>query len=110
MTGPDLFGMTLTDAIAALEARGFTESFRAEPDERVKCITCARARHADELPMLAFERVEGMSDPADESIVAGVECPECGARGTLVLAFGSRVMRVGAGVLSHMHTSPPRDH
>lgn len=110
MTEPDPFGLTLTDAIASLEARGFNGSFRAESQEQVKCLTCGRARHADELPMIAFERVEGASDPADESIVVGVKCPDCGARGTLVLAFGSRVMRVGAGVLSHMHSSPPSEH
>jgi hypothetical protein len=29
-----------------------------------------------------------MSDPDDEEIVFGLLCPACGARGTLVSAFG----------------------
>ena len=35
-----------------------------------------------------FFRFEGPSDPADEAIVLGVHCSACGARGTIVSAFG----------------------
>jgi hypothetical protein len=33
-------------------------------------------------------RFEGVSDPGDEAIVLGVECPQCGDRGIIVSAFG----------------------
>ena len=33
-------------------------------------------------------RFEGPTDPADEAIVLGVECPRCGYRATVVSAFG----------------------
>lgn len=107
MTGPDLDGLSLTEALRRLDERGFRASFSTRPDGRVACLTCDRARHADELPMLAFERVEGASDPADEILVAGLACPSCGARGTLVLPYGARIGGRSSEVLAHLH--PPGD-
>ena len=33
-------------------------------------------------------RFEGDTDPGDEAIVLGVECPECGIRGIIVSSYG----------------------
>ncbi len=33
-------------------------------------------------------RFEGDSNPGDEAIVLGVQCPACGARGVVVSAYG----------------------
>lgn len=110
MAQPSPFGQTLTDAIAALERRGFRASFRTEPDGKVVCLTCGRGQHADAYPMLEFERVEGASDPADENIVAGIECPTCRKRGTLVLPYGAVSTRTDSGVLSHMHPDGSVEH
>ena len=110
MTGPDLHGQTLTDAIGRLEQLGFTNDFRAAPDTQVTCLRCGRESHADDLPMLAFERIEGASDPADENLVAGIECPHCHARGTVILPYGARASRVSADVLAHMHRPDALDH
>lgn len=103
VTEPSPFGQTLSDAIRALEQQGFRASFRTETDGNVTCLNCGRTRHADEYPMLAFERVEGVSDPADENLVAAIECPQCGERGTLILPYGAIATRRDANVLSHMH-------
>lgn len=105
MTGPDLDGLSLAEALRRLEERGFRASFGTAPDGAVACLSCDRMRPADAFPLLAFERIEGASDPADEILVAGLECPACGARGTLVLPYGARVGGRASAVLVHLR--PP---
>lgn len=97
------FGQTLAEALTALERRGFRASFRTLTEGHIACLICEHTSHADAFPMLAFERVEGVSDPADQNLVAGLACPACGARGTLVLPYGALATRRDAHVLSHMH-------
>jgi hypothetical protein len=78
---------TVTDALDILAAEGFTGDFRVV-DGKVLCGTCVQHQPADSVVVERFYRFEGMSNPDDESIVFGLRCPECGARGTLVSAFG----------------------
>ena len=78
---------TVTEAISLLEARGFASSFRVA-DTEVHCRACATAHPTPTLVVRATFRFEGPSDPGDEAIVLGVECPTCGARGVVVSAFG----------------------
>jgi hypothetical protein len=33
-------------------------------------------------------RYEGNTDPGDESVVFGIVCPDCGAKGIVVSAYG----------------------
>lgn len=110
MAQPSPFGQTLADAIGALERRGYRASFRTEAGGSVVCLTCGRAQHADAYPMLEFERVEGLSDPSDENIVAGIQCPTCGQRGTLVLPYGALSTRTDSHVLAHMHPDGSVEH
>jgi hypothetical protein len=78
---------TVTEAVTELEDAGYTSPFLQRGAELV-CLACGTPH-----PLLvgvvdAFYRFEGPSDPGDEAIVLGVRCGECGARGTLVSAFG----------------------
>ncbi|HEY1282791.1 MAG TPA: hypothetical protein VGF22_24125 [Acidimicrobiales bacterium] len=78
---------TVSEAVAMLEAEGYTSPFVHSGGELV-CGTCGACSPLDPVVVDRFFRFEGPSDPADEAIVLGVHCSVCGARGTIVSAFG----------------------
>ena len=78
---------TVLDAVRTLEGLGYTDDLRLE-DGGVLCSACG-ARHAPERLVITHTyRFEGESNPDDEAIVLGVECPSCGTRGVIVSAYG----------------------
>lgn len=79
---------TLADVVAAFEADGYTGQMAPREGALVVCFTCREESPADEVRLAALRRTEGASDPADMAAVAAVECPNCSAKGTLVLHFG----------------------
>jgi hypothetical protein len=82
-TAPD----TVTEALQILARDGYTESFDVD-NGVVRCHGCGGSHTAESAIVERIYRFEGMSDPGDEEIVFGLRCPACGARGTLVSAFG----------------------
>jgi hypothetical protein len=78
---------TVSEAIAELIADGYTDDLRLD-DGHVYCGGCGTAHTTDMVEVDRVLRFEGPSDPADEAIVLGLRCPECGAQGILVSAFG----------------------
>ena len=78
--------MTLTEAMAALEAAGFGADFHvvAGPEPQVKCGSCGVTMAPADIEVVRVLRLEGESDPAEEAMVAGVRCVACGCRGVLV--------------------------
>ena len=105
-------GLQLADVLHGLESRGFLANDQVRPGGQVRCGACGRDFAAPSMAVLAHSRLEGVSDPADETLVAGVRCPGCKALGTLVLAYGPRARRDEAEVLGslgllHPRPSPP---
>lgn len=92
-------GLRLEEALQALEGQGFFTVFKAMPGGRVRCASCALEAPADAIRIEAQHRVEGASDPADNALVAGLHCPGCNDRGTLVLPYGPRARRDEVEVL-----------
>ena len=81
---------TVTEALALLDAEGYTEDYNLVGS----VLTCPACRVTCDLATAVVERqfrVEGPSDPADEALVLGIRCPECGSRGVLVSGFGPDV-------------------
>lgn len=78
---------TVTDAVRWLAANGYDGDFTFR-DGALRCHACGRPHGPERLVVRHTFRFEGMTDPADEAIVLGVECPDCGARGTVVSAYG----------------------
>lgn len=78
---------TVLDAVRELEATGYTAQFSVGADG-IKCSACGREHMADSADVERVYRFEGPSDPDEEAVVYGLQCPVCGARGTLVSAFG----------------------
>jgi hypothetical protein len=78
---------TVTDAMALLEREGFDSNFSFDDDGLV-CAACGGPHTADQVVVRHTFRFEGDSDPGDEAIVLGVECPATGAKGIVVSAYG----------------------
>ena len=103
-------GLRLDESHKGLEQRGFDEQFRVAPSGRVHCLACGETSPAARFRVDSQKRVEGVSDPADESLVVAVHCPSCEAKGTLTLAYGPRAGRDEAAVLADLPkpTKPAR--
>ncbi|HEY3831548.1 MAG TPA: hypothetical protein VGO03_04595 [Acidimicrobiia bacterium] len=79
---------TIADVIRTLEADGYTGQFRAVDGGNVECFTCRQTSPAASVAVASMERLEGPTDPADMVAVAAISCPQCSARGTLLLGYG----------------------
>lgn len=100
-------GLRLDESLKALDQRGFRSSFQPQPEGQLLCTSCLSVRPAGDMQVLARARIEGVSDPADESIVIGLRCPACRVLGTVVLAYGPRARRTEVDVLEHLQRVPP---
>lgn len=78
---------TVTDALSVLAADGYDDDLRLG-DGGLDCPSCGTTHPTDLVEVDRVFRFEGPSDPADEAIVLGLRCPACGARGSLVSAYG----------------------
>jgi hypothetical protein len=93
-------GVTLLEVIDALEDEGYTGQFMAREGSVVECATCHTRTPANQMVGdHRLYRLEGASDPDDMVAVAGLRCPSCNARGTLVLKFGPEASAIESDVL-----------
>ena len=76
---------TVTEAINALRAQGFTVDFNLEEN----CIACHAGKfEPDHFEITEVYRYEGNTDPADEATVYGIESSS-GIKGILVTGYGA---------------------
>lgn len=89
-SGPDYAadGATITEILDSFTAEGFEAQMAARDGGEVMCFACREASPAVDFSLSRLVRTEGASDPDDMAAVAGLTCPHCGARGTVVLRFG----------------------
>ena len=86
--GDSPYGDTIAAAMQRLEAEGYTGQFAARDGAMVLCFTCRQESRAADVQLHELLRTEGVSDTADETAIAALTCPRCGARGTVVLTYG----------------------
>jgi hypothetical protein len=86
-TGAAASPSTVTEAVERLSEEGYADDLRLHAGE-LGCSACGTEHPTDLVLVDRVFRFEGPSDPADEAIVLGLRCPACGARGSLVSAFG----------------------
>ena len=72
---------TVTEAIALLQADGYTEDFE-QSGAQMTCPVCSTANSIDRGVVERSSASRARAIPADEAIVLGVRCGNCGARGT----------------------------
>ena len=76
-----------SDALRLLADDGYVGDFSLD-GESLGCPHCGRSHRPEQLVVRHTFRFEGDTDPGDEAIVLGLECPACGARGVVVSAYG----------------------
>jgi hypothetical protein len=98
-------GRTIAEAMQWLEAEGYTGQLAAREGAMVLCFTCRQESPAAEVQLHRLLRTEGASDAADETAIAALTCPRCGARGTAVLTYGPEAPPDDAEVLRLLEDS-----
>ncbi len=94
---------TLSQATDDLKKRGYTINFRLKPDS-IEDTDSGGSYEASEFTIDEFHRFEGMTNPADMSIVYAVHT-EDGKKGTLVEAFGTYEDPLEREMLNKLKTS-----
>lgn len=77
---------TLSEAMNGLREEGYMIDFNLKPN----CLVCSKGEYsisADEFEIDKFYRFEGMSDPADSSILYAISSEKYGLKGQLVNAY-----------------------
>ena len=83
---------TLSAAVAGLKKRGFSLDFNLKEN----CLICSGTRfNIDDFEIVEVYRFEGDTDPADESVVYGVEGKN-GQKGVLVSGYGPSAEGISA--------------
>jgi len=77
----------MSDVVDRLTQAGYDEVFSGETGG-IRGAKKGFLHRPDQLRIERIERFEGISDPADETIVLALRCTEHGCRGTYVAAFG----------------------
>lgn len=88
MAGTPTGASTLLEALEALRAAGYSGDLFVTDDGRVRCGSCRHEIEPAELELDHLIRLEGVSDPSEMAAVLGVTCPECGAKGSVVVRYG----------------------
>lgn len=99
-------GSTMVDMVRELEGRGYTGQFAVNQEAQLRCLTCQTNVDPESIKPDSFLRVEGASDPDDMAAVAAITCPNCSAKGTVVLKYGPEASPEDAHVLSAFGPGP----
>lgn len=81
---------TLSEAVNDLQKRGYTKDFLIpDGDECIYCQDNSLELSPDEFLIDEIYRFEGMSDPADESIVFAISSVKHEVKGLVINSFGA---------------------
>ena len=89
-----------------LEKSGYTGQFSVSQESKLRCLSCDTEVDPASIEPESILRVEGASDPDDMAAVAAVTCPNCSAKGTVVLKYGPEASPEDAHVLSAFGPGP----
>jgi len=78
----------LVEATADLTKKGFKESFKFTDDNKMMCLGNEKAYEPKEMKIIHSHRFEGMTNPADMSIIFAVECKD-GVKGMIISGYGT---------------------
>jgi hypothetical protein len=93
----------LTDALADLQERGYVYNFNlAENVLEFKELNLTL--HPEQFSITEYYRFEGMTDPADNSVVYAIES-DAGAKGVLVNAYGVYADSLSSDMITKLRTT-----
>lgn len=79
---------SIDEMVERLRRRGYIGDFGVLGIERMRCGACQEELDAHDVILRELARIDVTTDPDDQSVVAGLECPSCGARATRVFSYG----------------------
>lgn len=89
---------TVTEAINAFKAQGFSIDFNLEEN----CIRCNEGKfEAEDFEIVQIYRYEGNTDPADEAVVYAIESRN-GLKGIIVAGFGASSDSASSKILAKL--------
>lgn len=94
---------TLSEALRRLNALGYTDDYRAEP-QGLKSQSNGTIRPPDRFRVDEIVRFEGESDPSEESAVFALTSEADGSKGTYTVAYGPMMDAVDADVVRRLQS------
>lgn len=79
---------TMTAALADLDQRGYEYDFNLA-DDGIECKALDLRLMPEEFEIDEFYRFEGMTDPADSSVIYAISSPVGNLKGVLIDAYGA---------------------
>lgn len=104
MTGGRHSYETVSEAVDDLVKRGYTTDFLVKENE--DCITCGKSGLSlspEEFEIDEIYRFEGMSDPADETIIYAVSSTQHDVKGVVVNSFGADFGYRSSRLVEHLN-------
>ncbi len=95
---------TLSQALADLQQRGYTEDFNLLEDG-VECKAQQSTFTPECFNVVEVYRFEGMTDPDDNAVLYAIET-DTGLRGTLVDAYGTYAEALSPEMLAKLKRAP----
>jgi hypothetical protein len=93
---------TLTDALSDLRERGYVYNFNLA-ENTLECKELNLTIHPEQFAITEYYRFEGMTDPADNSVVYAIESDN-GTKGVLVNAYGVYADTLSADMITKLRT------
>jgi hypothetical protein len=94
---------TLSEAVNDLVKRGYTTDFLLQ--EEKECLLCSNSSlelSPEDFTIDEVYRFEGMTDPADESIVFAVSSIKHDVKGVVINSFGARFDYRSSKLVAHL--------
>ena len=95
---------TLSEAVNDLVKRGYTTNFLLHQEK--DCLYCSDNSlelSPDDFTIDEVYRFEGMTDPADESIVFAISSAKFNIKGLVINSFGANFSYRSSKLVEHMH-------
>ena len=96
---------TLLDALNGLKKRGYTIDFNLAFDH-IKCVDSGVCLSPSEFEITEYYRFEGISNPADSSVVYAVAAKDGSLKGALVTGYGMYSERLNEEMLQKLKIRP----
>lgn len=97
---------TATTELDQLRDQGYDGDFVIREGPVVCCRDCDHCVEPEQLQMDVFRRLEGASEPDEMSAILAVTCPQCGHKGTIVVAYGVNASELEADLLTRLPETP----
>jgi hypothetical protein len=98
------YSITLSEAITQLKAEGYYTDFNLQND----CPVCNEGNirlHPEDFVIDKFFRFEGMSDPADQSILYAISSDKYKAKGMFVSGYGIYTDGMDNELMEKLHSA-----